>query len=105
MKNKEGLLQILEIWGVPAWVACSRLRSVSVETIYRRNLDEAALIARQRLNVPIRGDLVPSGEDLLVSSVPLLDLYAFLKAYRDVTEDLDRLYEKNVVAFLGIAER
>jgi hypothetical protein len=77
------------------------VESVSVETIYQRNLDEAALIARQRLNVPIRGDLVPSGKDLLVGSIPLLDLYAFLKAYRDTTEDLDQLYEKNVRRFLG----
>ena len=36
--------------------------AVSVETIYQRNLEEAALAAAQRLTVSIKGSLVPSGE-------------------------------------------
>lgn len=77
------------------------VEAISVEAIYERVLDEASRAAAYNLRVPIRGHLVESGSDLLVGSVPLLDLYAFLKAYRDKTEDLDRLYEKNVRRFLG----
>lgn len=37
----------------------------------------------------------------MVGSTSLIKLYEFLKAYRDLTEDLDQLYEKNVRRFLG----
>ncbi len=44
---------------------------------------------------------MPSGPDLLVGSVGLLNLYKFLQRYREQTGDLDRIYEKNVRRFLG----
>ena len=47
------------------------------------------------------GHLVEAGNDLLVGSVSLLDLYSFLKSYRHSAGDLDQLYEKNVRRFLG----
>ncbi len=75
------------------------VEAVSIETIYQRTLEEAA--ARAQIRIPIRGKLAPSGDELLVGSVSLLDLYNFLKAYRDKTQDLDQLYEKNVRRFLG----
>lgn len=74
------------------------VESVSIETIYQRALEAAT---PEQIRIPIRGKLTPSGDDLLVGSVSLLDLYAFLKAYRDQTQDLDQLYEKNVRRFLG----
>jgi hypothetical protein len=73
----------------------------SVETIYLRTLDELPAGVTAKLRVPIHGKLVASGDKLLVGSVSLLSLYAFLKAYRVQTEDLDQLYEKNVRRFLG----
>ena len=74
--------------------------AVSVYSIYQRNLEE---LAAQDIHtkVKIAGNLVPSGNDLLVGSVSLLNLYDFLKEYRSITEDLDQLYEKNVRRFLG----
>ena len=36
-----------------------------------------------------------------MGSTSLINLYNFLKAYRNKTEDLDQLYEKNVRRFLG----
>lgn len=77
------------------------VEAVSIETIYFRNLEASKLIAQKMVSVPVNGNLVPSGDDFLVGSVPLFDLYNFLKAYRDTTEDLDQLYEKNVRRFLG----
>lgn len=74
------------------------VESVSIETIYQRTLEEAG---GPGISVDVWANVVPCGEDLLVGSIPLLNLYEFLKAYRKETEDLDRLYEKNVRRFLG----
>jgi len=76
--------------------------SVSIETIYRRTLQEAA---SDRTQVTLKSHLVESGEGLLLGSTPLLELYNFLKQYRAVTNDLDQLYEKNVRRFLGIRRK
>ncbi len=77
------------------------VESVSIATVYQRTLDEANAQIGGRIVFSIQGALALSGDDLLVGSVPLLGLYEFLKSYRDLTEDLDQLYEKNVRRFLG----
>jgi len=76
------------------------VESISVDTIYRRTLEEQ-LAGIDHIRVPIQANVVNSGSDLLVGCVTLVDLFNFLKAYRDTTEDLDQLYEKNVRRFLG----
>jgi len=78
------------------------VESISIETIYQRTLEDAQAIALQQLTVPLTSNLVLSGEHLLVGSTSLPNLYEFLKAYRDKTQDLDQLYEKNVRRFLGL---
>lgn len=75
--------------------------TISVQTIYARLLEEARRTAEQRVSVNVCAVLAESGEGLLVGSIPLLSLYETLRQYRDQTEDLDRLYEKNVRRFLG----
>lgn len=77
------------------------VESLSIQTIYQRTLDEAAANALEERTVPLNAALVASGTNLLVGSTSLINLYDFLKAYRDKTEDLDQLYEKNVRRFLG----
>jgi len=72
---------------------------VSLETIYRRTLDEITHVKKNR--VSITAHLVPSGEEMLVGSVGLTQLFEFLKNYKAATGDLDMLYEKNVRKFLG----
>jgi hypothetical protein len=76
------------------------VESCSVATLFQRTLEEP-LKQGERLRIPIKGNLSSSGPGLLVGSIPLLDLYGFLKSYRDRTQDLDQLYEKNVRRFLG----
>ncbi len=76
------------------------VESVSIDTIYKRTLEEQ-IAGKDRIRVPIKANVVSSGADLIVGSVTLVDLFNFLKAYRDRTEDLDQLYEKNVRRFLG----
>lgn len=76
------------------------VEAVSVETIYQSALEEATT-GPEPVRVSIRGTMAACGDDLLVGSVTLLDLFSFLKAYRDRTEDLDQLYERNVRRFLG----
>ena len=51
--------------------------------------------------MPITGNFVDPSSGLRVGTIPLTDLYQFLKAYRDKTGNLDQLYEKNVRQFLG----
>ena len=74
------------------------VEAVSVETIFERLQDTE----NAGITVALKGKLADSGDSLLVGAVSLNDLYDFLKAYRTKTEDLDRLYEKNVRRFLGV---
>jgi hypothetical protein len=75
--------------------------AISLRTIFDRLAEEAELAARRRLTVPLCGNLVEAGHELLVGSVSLVDLYGFLKEYRARSGDLDQLFEKNVRRFLG----
>lgn len=77
------------------------VESISIQTIYQRTLEDAETITLLHRTVPLNSNLVLSGKHLLVGSTSLFNLYQFLKAYRDKTEDLDQLYEKNVRRFLG----
>ncbi len=72
---------------------------VSLETIYHRTLEEISHIKKTR--VSITAHLVPSGEEMLVASVGLVQLFESLKNYKATTGDIDMLYEKNVRKFLG----
>ena len=53
------------------------------------------------LSLSIKGNFVDPSSGLRVGTVPLTDLYDFLKSYRAKTGNLDQLYEKNVRQFLG----
>ena len=75
--------------------------AISVRTIYDDQAEETELATRQHLTFGLNGHLTQAGDDLLVGSVSLTDLYAFLKTYRTRTGTLDQLYEKNVRRFLG----
>lgn len=77
------------------------IEALSIETIFARLQEVEAVGLTKRLKVSLDAQMVPSGPDLLVGSVGLSNLYAFLKRYRDLTGDLDRIYEKNVRRFLG----
>lgn len=73
--------------------------AISLETIYQRTLEEANHNAK--ICVAITAHLVPSGDEMLVGSVGLIQLFDFLKKYKTATGDLDLIYEKNVRKFLG----
>lgn len=73
--------------------------SVSLETIYHRTLEELSHI--KKTQAQITAHLVASGEEMLVGSVGLIQLFDFLKSYKSASGDLDLLYEKNVRRFLG----
>jgi len=73
--------------------------TVNLQVIYHRTLEGVNLIKKNEIS--IAAHLVPSGEELLVGSVGLMQLFEFLKAFRAATGDLDMLYEKNVRKFLG----
>lgn len=73
--------------------------SISVNTIYLRNLESSPEFRKNIIS--FSGNLVSSGPDLMVGSIKLINLYNFLREYRNETGDLDLLYEKNVRKFLG----
>ena len=77
--------------------------AVSIETIYQRAVEN--LSQYKKYNLPFIANLVPSGNDLLVGSVKLTNLYQFLKDYKSETGDLDLIYEKNVRKFLGSGKK
>lgn len=75
------------------------IEAISIQTIYNRIAELQSNVNKTK--VSLKGKLVPSGSDLWVGSVNLLDLFDFLKAFKKVTGDLDQLYEKNVRKYLG----
>jgi hypothetical protein len=76
------------------------VEAISLETIFQRLQEEEPDI-QPKIKLPLVGHFVSSGADLLVGCAKLVDLYQFLKLFRDTTQDLDQLYEKNVRKFLG----
>lgn len=77
------------------------VETISIATIHARLRDEVEADAASRLTIGVVAHVVPSGEDLLVGSIGLIDLYDFLRRYRERTGDLDQIFEKNVRRFLG----
>ena len=73
--------------------------TISLATIYNRIQD---IDVQETKNIiPIKANLVPSGEELLVGSIKLINIYEFMKDFKRKTQDLEVLYEKNVRQFLG----
>ena len=73
--------------------------AISLETIYHRTLEELSHIKKTQARIVAH--LVSSGDEMLVGSVGLIQLFDFLKSYKSASGDLDLLYEKNVRRFLG----
>lgn len=73
------------------------VEDISLQTIWE--VEDAPLTPS--ISVRIQGDFVEPSADLRVGTIQLTNLYQFLKSYRDLTGDLDQLYEKNVRKYLG----
>jgi hypothetical protein len=80
------------------------VEAISIKTIYDRLRDQP-VGTDAKITIPLPGHLKEAGGDLLVGSVTLTALYNFLRRYRDDTQDLDQIYEKNVRRFLGARGR
>lgn len=79
------------------------VEAVSIDTIYRRTLEDMVSSSRQ-IKVPLAANLTQAtdgSDDLVVCSVSLIKLFQFLESYQEKTGDIDQLYEKNVRRFLG----
>ena len=72
------------------------VEEVSIRTIYE-SLDANQ---PQALSIPLDGHFV-NVADILVGASSLVDLFNFLKSYRQSTGNLDQLYDKNVRRFLA----
>ena len=70
---------------------------VSLQTIWEALAD----VEQPRLSVPVNGQFVEQSSGLMVGTVSLLDLFAFMRSYKTITGDLNQLYGKNVRQFLG----
>ncbi len=73
------------------------VEEVSLMTIWEA-LDD---VEPSKLTVPVNGQFVEQSSGLLVGTVPLIELFGFLKSYQSLTGNLDQIYEKNVRQFLG----
>lgn len=74
------------------------VEEVSLETIWRSLNSKAG----SKLSLDIAGQFIEQQySGLLVGTVSLLDLFKFLKKYRNQAGNLDQLYDKNVRQFLG----
>ena len=71
--------------------------AISIDTLYYRNIDELAF----NVDVSLKGSLTNVNNTMLVGSASILDFYKFLMEYRHKTNDLDRIFEKNVRKSLG----
>ena len=74
------------------------VQAISVATIYEQSVDEAEI---PTLKVAIQLSNSVDIDELWVGPVSLTAIYEFMKEYRTKTEDLNRLYDKNVRRFLG----
>lgn len=77
--------------------------SVNLQTVFNRL--EIEKEQQKKVKMDITSNLVQSGNELLVGSIKLINLYNFLKNYQKETNDLDLIYEKNVRKFLGVGKR
>ena len=73
------------------------VEEVSLKTVWESLSDVEA----SKISVPLKGQFVEQYAGLLVGTVTLTDLFAFLQAYQNHTGSLDQIYEKNVRQFLG----
>jgi hypothetical protein len=73
---------------------CFEVESISVEALWHRIQEDD----RRRTTFPLTANLVREG-DHFVGSVKLLNLYAMMESYRR-TEDLERLFAKNIRQYL-----
>ena len=73
------------------------VEDISLQTIWeaRESTPPSAI------SLTIQGNFVDPSAGLRVGTIPLTNLYQFLKGYREKTGNLDQLYEKNVRQFLG----
>ena len=73
------------------------VEDTSLQTIWElRDTNE-----QPNVQLPLKGNFVDPDSGLRVGTIPLTELYAFLKAFHERTGNLDQLYEKNVRQFLG----
>lgn len=96
-KEEREALENIRIIGRERIMPTFDVEEVSLLTIWEA-LDDVEV---PKLSVPVKGKFVEQSSGLLVGTVSLLDLFAFLKAYQGQTGNLDQIYEKNVRQFLG----
>jgi len=95
--DEKQALNDIRVIGQNEFGSLFEVESVTINTIYQRTVENSPV----KHKVRFIADLVPSGDDLLVGSIKIVDLYSFLKQYKEQTNDLDLIYEKNVRKFLG----
>jgi hypothetical protein len=98
--NQRSVLNDIRTVGREHVGAMFDVEAVSVETIFAR-LEDESVNSEDSEPVLLKAHAVPAGTELLVGSTKLVDLYQFLVSYRNISGDLDQIYEKNVRRFLG----
>lgn len=76
------------------------VESISIKTIYERL---STTLGELKFTVDV--NLQKSSENIYIGSFKLLDLYNFMLEYEKETNDIDKLYEKNVRKYLGAKKK
>lgn len=84
--------------GRARWKNTFEVEHVSLQSVYEA---ETAPDVTNQLSLTLNCSLAASGDHLLVGTVALNNLYEFLRSYRAKTQEIDRIFERNVRRFLG----
>lgn len=102
--EEQEYLANVEILGRSKFGSLFSVDAVSVETLYNK-LVEADATTPRGIRVKLKTSVASSGEILLIGATQLIDMFKFMQEYKNLSGDLDLLYEKNVRKFLGNKKR
>ena len=100
-EDELGYLENVRVLGRAKFGDCFDTDSISIETIYKKVLEEDAQSGEPGLSVALRTTVTTSTDMLLIGATTLPHVFAFMQDYKAKSGDLDMLYEKNVRQFLG----
>jgi len=94
---------LIAIYNLKTKVKTEISNLIDIQHISLRNIYELVLEEEEKANYNFnfKADIRPSGNNIFMGSVELLQLYEFLATYEKETGDINRIYEKNVRNYQG----
>lgn len=99
-REEQEYLENVKILGRSKFGAIFDVDGVSIETLYNKVI-ESNSDTEAKLDLKLRTTVASSGDILLIGATKLENMFRFMQDYRNISGDLDLIYEKNVRKFLG----